>query len=262
MQNTQILAGELARAFQDFGTLSVDTGNLPATLADAEAVQDVMVAQLGAISAWKLGATQAVGLAKMNLPRFFFGALPAARVVQGGGRVAGNWRDTVGVECEYAFCFSRDLVPGSDVGVEAIRDSIASVSAAFEIPATRYAGKLGCHGGFANVADDGLSGWLVLGEEIARGDFDSLARRPVRLLVEGRVVSEGIAGERIDDFAYVLLSRFAALATGRGYTIRAGQYVVPGSCTGCTQVPLGVPVTGDFGGLGQVTAVFNTIEGL
>lgn len=261
MLNTQTLAGELSRAFQTGQTISPAATDFPVTLEQAEAVQDAMVASLGPVGAWKLGATHHTGLAKMNIPRFFCGALPVSRLAVGGGTVKGNWQNTVGVECEYAFRFSRDIEPGADISVEAVRQSIAAVHAAFEIPGTRYSGKLGCHGGFANIADDGLSGWLVVGEEIARSDFDSLADRPVRLVVDGEVACEGTAGQRIDDFAYPLLAKFAELATGRGYTIRAGQFVVTGSCNGYTQVPLGVPVKGDFGGLGQVDAVFVGSEG-
>jgi len=47
-------------------------------------------------------------------------------------------------------------------------------------------------------------------------------------------------------------------ANGRGHAILAGQFVVPGSCTGYVKVPLGIALTGDFGGLGKVDAVFQS----
>jgi len=261
MQKYRQLTDNLSQAFQRCETITVLSSDLPSSLDEAEAIQDAVISGLGPIAAWKLGATQASGLVKTGLPRFFFGALPADRVTRGGGTVAGTWHATVGVECEYAFRFDRDITPGSVVDIDIVKAAIGGVHPAFEIPATRYDGALGCHGGLANVADDGLSGWLVVGAACASGSLERFADSAVRLTVDGKVVAEGTAATRIDGFPYELLTDFVELALARGHTIAKGHFVVPGSCTGRTMVPLGAAIVGDFAELGSVEAVFRASEG-
>ena len=261
MHNAQELGVRLSRAFRDFDTFALAEAERPAGLDEAEKIQDAMIAGLGSDLTWKLGATQAAGLAAMGLPRFFFGALPAERVVRGGGVVAGPWREEIGVECEYAFRFERDLKPGAQVDIDMVKAAIGGVHAAFEIPATRYSVGLSGYGGLGNVADDGLAGWLVVGEEIARDQFESLSNNVVRLLADGKVMGEGVAAKRIDRFPYDLLTDFVRLGTPAATPSGRGN-VVPGSCTGYVKVPLGAAIQGDFGGLGKVEAVFQSFEAL
>jgi 2-keto-4-pentenoate hydratase len=255
MTDTQDIAARLSRAFRSFETIELTEAELPTSLAVAEQIEDAMIAKLGPIAAWKLGATHSSGLAKMGLPRFFLGALPAGRVAP-ARRVAGNWRDSVGVECEYAFRFTRDFAPGTTIDSAMVKAGIGGVHAAFEIPESCYKVGLGGYGGLAGIADDGTAGWLVIGEEIEKGAPEGLVDRPVWLQLDDKVIVEGMAAGRIDRFPYDLLADFARVATSRGHTIRAGHYVVPGSCTGYVPVPLGAPVAADFAGRAKVEAVF------
>ena len=261
MLNVQEFAAKLSRAFGAYETVTVDKGELPIGMDDAEKAEDAMIGQLGPIGAWKLGATNAAALASTGLPRFFLGALPAARVSKSGGIVTGPWSGDIGVECEYAFRFQRDLIPGAPVDSDTVKAAIGGVHAAFEIPSTRYSVGLGNYGGFATVADDGAAGWLVVGEEIARTGFENLRENIVRFMEGDRALGEGSAATHIERFPYELLTDFVRLALARGHTIKAGQFVVPGSCTGYVKAPLGVPLTGDFGGLGKVEAVFVARQG-
>ncbi|MEJ1968810.1 MAG: hypothetical protein WDN03_09315 [Rhizomicrobium sp.] len=221
----------------------------------AERVQDEMIAALGSIAAWKVGAAARSGREQMGLPRMFVGALPEYRVFQSGAVVRGPWEVTVGVESEYAYRFAHDLpARPQPCAMETLTSAIGSVHAAFEIPASRFSG-IGAHGGFALVADNGSAGWLVVGEGKTVQDWRSLVDAPVDLWVAGERRASGSAAG-IDGMPLDVVLDFVHILHRRGYGIRAGQYVVTGSCTGYEQIPLDTSVRADFSALGQVSAVF------
>jgi 2-keto-4-pentenoate hydratase len=253
------LAIQLSTAFRNFEMIALTENARPADLVSAEAIEDNVIAQLGRIAAWKLGATNEAARAATGLARFFIGALPVDRVLRSGCTVAGSWSEEVGVECEYAFRFDRDLRPGTaPVDAKAVLAALGGVYAALEIPDCRYSEGLGNLGGLATVADDGAAGWLVVGDQCAVGELEHIRDAVVRFSVGGNVLAEGKAAERIERFPYDLLTDFVRLAQSRGYSIEAGQYVVMGSCTGYVKIPLGVTGRGDFGGLGAVEATFKS----
>jgi 2-keto-4-pentenoate hydratase len=251
------LSGQLSRAFRNLETIALSEDLRPNDLISAEAIEDNVIARLGRIAAWKLGATNQAARTAASLARFFIGALPTDRVLPSGCTVTGPWIEEVGVECEYAFRFDRALKPGTiNVDAESVAAAIGGVHAAFEIPDCRFSAGLGNLGGFATVADNGAAGWLIVGEQCAVGELEYIRDAIVRFSAGGKVLAEGVAAERIERFPYDLLTDFVKLAQSRGFAIEAGQYVVMGSCTGYVKIPLGVTAKGDFGGMGAVEAVF------
>lgn len=251
----QSLAATLARAFRSGECVSPATEELPADMESAERIQDAMIAEIGPVAAWKLGAAAKSGRVQMGLPRMFIGALPTDRVYRTGATVPGQWTQSVGVECEYAYRFSRNMPARGGRGTaEEVRAAIGGIHAAFEIPATRFSG-IGVHGGFAQVADNGAAGWIVIGEECVADRWEAMLDAPVRLAVAGQLHAEGSAAE-IDGTPFDVIVNFVQMAHDRGYDIRAGQFVVTGSCTGYTYVPLDAPIAAEFSLGGTVEAVF------
>jgi 2-keto-4-pentenoate hydratase len=247
------LAARLIAAQREGSLVSTCPGDAVATLEGAEAVQDQFIATLGSIAGWKLGATMAPIRVTLGLPRPFFGAVPAGRVAK-SGILFGPWSDTVGIESEYAFRFGRNLTPGESVTKETVANAIESVHAAFEIPASRYAKGVGGEGGLMLVADNGAGGWIIVGEGRAPTSIADLVHAQVRLSVSGELRAEGNA-EPIDGAPFEILAEFVRLAHKRGYSIEAGQFVVTGSCTGYTQVPLGAELIAEFTHIGRVRTV-------
>lgn len=245
----------LAKGFEAGRRVTPQAADIPSDMDAAERVQDEMIAALGPVAAWKVGAAARAGREQMGLPRMFVGALPAYRVFPSGAVVRGPWESTIGVESEYAYKFVRDLAAGGQpCDLQALTQAIGSVHAAFEIPASRFS-SIGAHGSLALVADNGSAGWLVVGEGNPIQDWTSLVDAPVELSVDGKRRASGSAAG-IDGMPLDVVLNFVHILHRRGHGIRAGQYVVTGSCTGYEQVPLGVPVRARFSALGQVEATF------
>lgn len=247
-------ADALAAAWRGGELVDGRAWSAPPSLEAAEAIQDAVVAQMGTIKGWKLGATLPSVRATLGLSRPFFGALDNARVLF-GDTVVGPWSGSVGVESEYAFRFGQDLAPvGTPLCASEVASALESIHSAIEIPGCRLSAGLGADGGTMLVADNGAAGWLVLGAGRPLDDAPDLLHAVVRLEAGGRELARGTAAAMGDPIG--ILTEFVGAAHARGYTIRAGQFVVTGSCTGYTQVPLGVPIAAKFEGLGRVEATF------
>ncbi len=242
------LAARIATAFNTREIVEPAVGELPTDLAGADQLVDAIASRLGPIGAFKLGATIAQVRATLGLPRQFFGPIPQSRIYPDGADVPDLVARQRGVESEYAFRLARDLT-AADAGLDAagLMDAIDRVHASIEIPGSRFVG-LGAHGGFALAADVGAVGSLVIGPGQPLGDPARLIDAPVVLEVEGAEPVIG-GGAVIDGGPFGPLLSFVQTALARGYTLKAGQFIASGSCTGYVEVPVGRRITARFTGL-------------
>ena len=244
----------LAAAFDTLDMVSVAKEDLPLTIDQAENVRDSAAACLGEIAAWKLGATMPSVRSALGLSSAFFGVIPSFRLFGGGAQLNAIQARLRGVECEYGFRLARDVRAGDDkMGVRAFRELFASVHPAIEIPGTRFE-RLGCYGGLGLVADFGAAGALVVGKGRALDEPSRLDKMRVHLRISGDEVAEGCAGD-IDDGAFGPLREFVRSALARGYSPKAGQIVVTGSCSGYVVAPEGAEVVAEFRGLDASVSV-------
>ncbi|MGQ9369017.1 fumarylacetoacetate hydrolase family protein [Azospirillum sp. ST 5-10] len=225
---------DLLRRAMDAGTVVADLPEAlaPRTLAEAERVQDALLAHPGtAVGAWKLGATNRPARDALGLDRQFMGAVAADRVLAAPARIAAAaLRQTV-IEGEIAFRFGRDLPPrpgGHDAA--AVRAAVASAHAAIEVPASRFPA-LGAFGGCALVADHGAAGWLVVGPGGPLGDPADWDDRAVAMTVDGAPAAAGTAAAILGT-PFGVLVEHVRQASARGITLRAGQYVATGNVAG------------------------------
>jgi 2-keto-4-pentenoate hydratase len=247
---TPDLASRLARAFYTNEITTPLDNEIPRNLAAAEVIQDAMIANLGLIGGWKLGATTLAARTKLGLSQPFFGAVPASRIVCSGSVIEVPL-GAMGVEPEYAFRFGRDIV--GDINDENFFEAVSSVHPAFEIPASRL-GSIGRHGGYALIADNGASGWIVVGEgQKIDCEFDFTAS-VVSLSIDGAERDRGNASA-IEGMPWRVLANFVHTALLRGHKVRAGQYVVTGSCTAYAHMRSGVSAHAKFDTLGEVSVV-------
>lgn len=195
----EALARLLAAALGAGATVAADPALLPATLDEAEAVQDRMLQLAGFRPAgWKLGASTHAAQAALRLTRAFLAPLPVERVLASPARLRTGQLRQPGVECELAVSLrgldaaERHLLTGapSASSLALTAELVTACHAAIEIPESRFP-KLGAAGPLALVADNGAAGWVVVG---AAGDASAL-RGPCRaaLLVDGEEVSRGDA---------------------------------------------------------------------
>ncbi|MBO1075796.1 2-keto-4-pentenoate hydratase [Roseomonas marmotae] len=246
------LARLIAEAFDTAQIVIPEPQDLPADMAAAARVKDTLARQLGPIAAFKLGATIAGVRTSLGLSRPFFGVLPESRVFQDGATVSGPGARQTGVESEYGFRLARDItaddLPKDATGVAALIDA---VHPALEIPGTRFA-SLGIHGGLALMADGGAAGALVLGPARPFDPLADYATAPVTLEIGGKTAAEG-RGDIIDNGPLGPLLGFFQDALAAGYTLKAGQVIVTGSCTGYIEAPRGAKVVARFAALGDAS---------
>ena len=235
-------------------TVSLQEKERPLSLAEAEALQDDVLARLGASAGgWKLGASNKASRAALGFDRPFSGLLPKANILASGAAVdVSRWRQR-GVECELAVRLQVDVKPQAGRIWEAVEmpTLFGPLLPALEIPHTRFATLATTEGPFALVADNGAAGFAVVGEaatEILCADAVDIA---VRLYEGEEQVASG------DMTAFVappdeLLADHVNRMLTRGYSLSAGEYVFLGSLTPYHAVVGAAEIVADFGALGSV----------
>jgi 2-keto-4-pentenoate hydratase len=223
----------------------------PRDLADAEAIQDRMIAYLDIQpGGWKLGATTAPVRERFAIDHGFIGLVPEDRVLQSGCTVAlSDLRQSV-VEQEIAFTLGQDLPPRAALWTDAeVREAIAGVRAAIELPQSRFPG-LGAFGPLALAADNGAAGWIIVGDLVTDWDEAALGQTRCSLQVDGVECATGDATDIIGGplHAFAELLRFAQQ---RGHGLKAGQHVLTGACALFNLEEPGV-VLGQVDGVGSV----------
>jgi 2-keto-4-pentenoate hydratase len=219
----------------------------PADAAAAYAVQDELVAALGGIGGWKVGASSPTAEPGCS-------PLPAPGIVRSGHAFARDAFRLNGLEAELAFTLGRDLPPRAAPYTEAdVLAALRSVHPAIEIVDSRFA-DIRSVDPLSALADFASHGALVVGPGRAGDLHVDQTRQRVRLAAGGTTLYEGIGGNAAGD-VFRLLAWLANHAAARCGGLRAGQIVTTGSCSGLSfaQPPARVRATLD--GIGACESV-------
>ena len=239
------IAETLARAWHGADRLA--NGDVPVADAhQAYAVQNELIAKLGPVAGWKVGA--ASDQAEPNCA-----PLPASVVVAQGTALAVPARSMRGIELEVAVRLGTDLLPGDALlPPEAIARAIDAVLPAIEIVDTRLAEGRGAPVP-AKLADLQSHGALVLGAPV-KVDPRSIDLRTLhtRVWFDGQPAADTTGGHPAPDILR-LVAWLARHAQARGLPLRAGQVITTGSCTGLVMAPAGARIEGEVAGLGRVS---------
>ena len=225
----------------------------PATLEDAYAIQDRMIAMLGRPTAgWFCACTNTAIQEMLGLAEPYCARLLAAFVFDSPAVLSARDFPPILLECEFGFRLARDLPPRAApyTRVE-IEDAIASVHPTIEV----VAGHLKdwpAQDVFSVIADNGTDGGLVVGDGIADWRGLDLVGQRVQLIVNGRVVRQGaganVLGDPVAAFHWLANSRAGAKGDG----LRAGHIHNTGTATDIYWVTPGDVAVAEFGGLGEV----------
>ena len=231
------------------GALVQSTGVLPPDAAGAYAVQDAIMAALGPIGGWKVGA-------KGPESEPACAPLPARGLIPSGARLIGAPWLMRGVEVEVAFRLGRDLNPSD--GNMLPRDLALAVDAVLpviEVVETRLADWAEA-GALAKLADLQSHGALVLGppSALAAASVD-LRTTSARLQFDGAEVASTTGGNPAADI-WRMLAWLAFHCVQRGVPLKAGQIITTGSCTGMLFAPAGSRVEAELSGIGKVSLEF------
>ncbi|MES2941699.1 MAG: fumarylacetoacetate hydrolase family protein, partial [Pseudomonadota bacterium] len=210
---------------------------VPASRADAFAIQDATIALFGVGGGWKVGS-KGPGFEPGCAP------LPAACLLESGVTLTGPaWR-LRGVELEVALRVGRDLDPqGRLLPPEELAAAFDAVLPVIEVVESRLDDRQGSDP-LAQLADLQNHGALVLGTPSAflPADVD-LRSIEACLSFDGEVVATTRGGNPAEDL-WPMLAWLALHCEQRGQPLRKGQIVTTGSCTGMLVAPAGTLVQG------------------
>jgi 2-keto-4-pentenoate hydratase len=222
---------------------------LPLGRADAFAVQDATLAELGAVGGWKVGA-------KGPAAEPGCAPLPALGIKPSGTALLGPPWNMRGIEVEVALRLGKDLVPKSgEPDAATVRAAVEAVVPAIEVVETRLADWRDSTP-LAQLADLQSHGALILGEPSGI-DIETLDLRTVQayLAFDGQPVASTRGANPAADI-WRLVGWLAWHCVQRGQPLRAGQVITTGSCTGMLFAPEGAHVQAQLDGIGRVELRF------
>lgn len=237
-------------------TIDAERDDLPRTLAEAQAVQEAILALSGLPRCgYKVGSTSKEAQLLLSTDEPGMGVLLTPFVHEAPARMKIVPAQMPAVEGEFAFRFARDL-PAREApyGLAEITNAIGSVAGAVEVVGTRFSGGLKGKGRLLTTADCGVNIALVTGAWI---DFtgQDLREHGVAISVNGERRGSGTGSRALGDPLNVLLWLVNRLSSRRT-DLKAGEIVATGTCTGLDPVRLGDLVQADFGSFGPVDIAF------
>ncbi|CAN7743012.1 2-keto-4-pentenoate hydratase [Mesorhizobium sp. LjNodule214] len=164
-----------------------------------------------------------------------------------------------GVECEIAFRFVREPIPGREgFEKEHIIEAIDGACPAIEVVDSRWATTFSTPRN-AMIADLLSNGALVVGP--ANRNWRDVAFRALgaRLGINGRTACQSTGGHPDGDLIG-LLTMFANDLRKRGIVLSPGEIVTTGSYTGFHTAKPGDEIVAEFDGFSPVSVAFNSLE--
>ena len=244
-------------AAQDGGVPIAGLPVAPADHDEAYAIQEAALAARGAPPAgWKVGATSAAAMATLRTDRPFAGPVLAGHVLDSAAELKRSELPAVMVEGEFVFVMGSDLGPRDEPYTrEEVADAVAEVRPAVEVVGNRYEAGLAA-GILNNIADNGANSRLVVGLPVGEWAQVDLSACAVAMTIGGETVGRGsgadVMGHPVESLVWL-----ANHLRERGSTLRAGQAVTTGSCTGIAPLPPGTVAVADFGELGTVEVAYS-----
>jgi 2-oxo-3-hexenedioate decarboxylase/2-keto-4-pentenoate hydratase len=220
-----------------------------------DAVHAIMAADVGPLVGYKIGCTSAVMQRYLGIPHPCGGGVFAKGVHSSGVSLRHGDYVRVGVECEIAVRFSRDLaLSGAPFTADSIAPAIDAWHPAIEIVDDRYADWRSI-GAPTLVADDFFAAGCVLGKPVSRAATPDLLSVVGRAMINGVEVGQGTGADVLGHPHAALAWLANHLATQRK-SLRAGQIVLTGSLVQTVWLNTGDKVVMEMSGLGSVAAEF------
>ena len=227
----------------------------PRNAAEAYRIQDLLVEELGfPVGGWKIGCTGAVARKILKTRRPFAGRIFSTRMFESGVGLPDSAYPMRGLEGEFAFRMKTALPPRKRPYSQAeVTAAVGSLHPAIEIVDSRFEDwlKVGVQ---SIIADQGSNGALILGAPVPRWRQLKLERMAVKMVVDGKVVGQGIGADCLGH-PLKALTWLANLLRQRG-GLAAGAIVSTGTCSGFHRAAPGVSVRAEFDRIGAVEVSF------
>lgn len=228
----------------------------PRTAAEAYRIQDLLVAELDfPVGGWKIGCTSAAARKVLKCRGPFAGRVFSTRMFESGVRLPDSAYPMRGLEGELAFRMKTALPARKrPYSLAEVTAAVGALHPAIEIVDSRYVDWMKA-GVPSIIADQGSNGALVLGPAVPRWRQLKLDQVAVRMLVNGKVVGQGVGADCLGH-PLKSLAWLANLLRQRG-GLAAGAIVSTGTCSGFHRAAPGDAVRADFGRLGAVELTFH-----
>lgn len=223
----------------------------PGNSAEAYAIQDAVVAALGPIGGWKVGAGSDV--AEPNCS-----PLPASLIFSGSHSFSSRLHPLRGIEGEIGVRLNRDLPPKAEpYSIPDVIAAVGSIHPTIEIVESRFVDREKVDS-LSTLADAGSNGALVYGE----GRTDNLAidqaSQLFDLYFDTKRIVELVGGNSAGNI-WRLVAWLANHAASRCGGLRAGQVITTGSCTGVAYAKADTKVKVSSPGLGETELSFSSL---
>jgi 2-keto-4-pentenoate hydratase len=226
----------------------------PRDRADGYAAQAQLI-RLSAqrVAGWKIAATSVAGRRHLNVDGPLAGPLLADRLVDSGSVIDLRGNTMRLAEAEFAFRMAASLPPRAvPYTIDDVTAATASLHPAIEVPDSRFA-DVTVVGAPQLIADAACAWWVAIGEPAAdHWRARNLEAHPVLVFKDGRLVAEG-SGENVGGPLRALTWVANELATYGG-GLRAGDFVITGTCVAPVPIRPGEQIRVEFGDLGGVDA--------
>ncbi len=225
----------------------------PASLDAGYAIQKAFIACSGDLPCgYKIGATSKRAQDFLGIADPIFGRVLESGLFPSGASLDPGAFCFALVEPEFAFRMARDLpAPNGAYGRGEVADAVATLVPAIEIVCSGWADWT-TRGAAALIADNGVHGALLLGEERADWRGIDLAAHRVRLEIDGVMTGEGSGAECLGH-PLEALTWLAGEAGRRCGGLKAGEIVTTGVVTPFVALSAGQTARADFGALGTVS---------
>lgn len=216
---------------------------IPDTLAEAYGWQDALLARLGTVTGWKVGADSPAS-------EPFRAGLTASTIHLSPAQLDRRGFNVIGVEAEIVYTLAHPLPVRAEpyTRAEALA-AIGSVHAAIEIVDTRFAA-WGIVERPSQIVDQFNHGALIIGEGRAHGFEVDPQEQMVQLDLNGEPAVRKTGGNSAGDAINLLIWLANGGAASQG-GLAAGARITTGSWTGTLFVGPGTHVRACFDGIGE-----------
>jgi 2-keto-4-pentenoate hydratase len=233
------------------GTVSLLPLDKLANRAEAEAFQAAAVGAMGGVlCGYKIGATSVEVQQLLGCHEPIYSPILSEDVLPSGStfRIPGG---LLGVECEFGFVMGRDFpTPAEPLDITALRSAIAECFVGLELVGRRLADDVPLNE-VSSIADFALDVAVIRGLPIPDWGRYDLAAMPVRAVLEGVTVVRGTGG-LVLGHPLNALEWLAEALRRRGSSLRSGEIIMTGTCTGITKVSAMQTFEGCFADLSPV----------
>ena len=201
---------------------------------------------------WKVGATSKEAQRVLDIDGPATAPMSVPTCFQSPANVAVFPGQSASVESEFAFRFARDLPKRpTPYSLYEVMDAVDALLPAIEIVGGRFEGGFNRIGPIRLIADMVAHTAFVSGQDVTNWRGIDLKSHSVSLFRNGEQVGKGMGSLVLGD-PLLVLHWTANHLLNRGESIKAGQIVTTGTCTGITPVADDDFFIADFGALGKV----------